>query len=123
VTRLQDRAGKSGIGCLGTIVLLVLVAYFGGRFFPPWLANQQFRDEMKTDARFGATLPDSMIRMRLVALADTLGIPPEGKKISIRRRPGRPPTITISTAYTVRVTLPIFGVKLLHFKPSAEEPL
>lgn len=123
MTRLQDRAGKSGIGCLGTIVILVLAAYFGGRFFPPWLSNQQFHDEMKTEARFGTALPDSLIRIRLIAIADTLGLPPEAKKISIRRRPGRPPTITISSTYTVRIMMPVFGLKLLHFNPSAEEPL
>ncbi len=123
MNRLRDRAGKGGIGCLGTIVMTVLVIYFGARFIPPWMHYQQFQDEMRSDARFGTTLTDSIIRIRLVAQADTLGLPPEAKRIVIRRRGGRPPTITISADYTERVDLPIFGIKLLHFKPKAEEPL
>ena len=123
MTRLRDRAGKSGIGCLGSIVLIVAVIYFGGRFIPPFIAYEQFRDEMKSNARFATTLPDSTIRMHLLAQVDTLGLPPEARKILIRRRPGRPPTITISTDYYAKVNVPIFGIKLLHFKPTAEEPL
>ncbi len=111
------------MGCLGSIVLIIAVAYFGARFFPPWLHYEQFRDEMKTEARYGASLPDSSIKMYLLAQIDTLGLPPEAKRIIIRRRAGRPPTITISTEYTVKVNVPIFGIKLLHFKPVIEEPL
>ena len=120
---LRDRAGKGGIGCLGTIVVAVLIVYFGARVLPPWMHYQQFLDEMRSDARFGTTLTDSTIRIRLVAQADTLGLPPEARHIVIRRRGGRPPTITISADYTEKVLLPIFGVKLLHFTPTAKEPL
>ena len=123
MTRRTARAGKSGIGCLGSIVIIVLIAFFAGRFFPPWLHYAQFRDEMKTEARYAATLPDSSIRMYLLAQIDTLGLPPEARRIIIRRRVGRPPTITITTEYTVKVQVPIFGIKLLHFKPVIEEPL
>ena len=123
VNRVRDRAGKGGMGCLGTIVAFGLVVYFGSQFVPPWVRYEQFRDEMRTEAQFGTTLADSVIRIRLVALADTLGLPPEAKRITIRRRPGRPPTITISTEYTERIALPIFGVKLVRFKPKAEETL
>ena len=120
---MRDRGGKSGIGCLGTIISILLIAFIGGRFIPPWLHYSQFRDEMKTEARYGASLPDSSIRMYLLAQVDSLGLPPEARKIIIRRRAGRPPTITISADYTVKVSVPIFGFKLLHFKPTVEEPL
>jgi hypothetical protein len=123
VNLLRDRAGKGGKGCLGTIVIIVVVAYFGARVIPPWMHYEQFQDEMRADARFGTTLPDSIIRIRLVAQADTLGLPAEAKRIVIRRRSGRPPTITISADYSEKILLPIFGIKLLHFKPKAEEPL
>jgi hypothetical protein len=123
VTRLRDRAGKSGIGCLGTIAIVVALGYFGARFLPPWMSYEQFRDEMKTEARFGTALPDSLIRIRLVAIADTLGLPPDAKKIVIKRRKGRPPTITISADYTMHVALPFGRLVPIRFKPSAEEPL
>lgn len=119
----KDRAGRGGPGCLGTIVIIAVVIFFAGRFLPPVLHDGQFRDEMKTEARYGASLPDSSIRIYLVAQADSLGLPPDARRIVIRRRAGRPPTITISADYTVKVNVPVFGIKLLHFKPSVEEPL
>ena len=104
-------------------MLIIAVVYFGGRFIPPWIAYEQFRDEMKSNARFATTLPDSTIRMHLLAQVDTLGLPPEARKITIKHRLGRPPTITISADYFVKVMVPIFGVKLLHFKPSVTESI
>ncbi len=123
MSRLRDRAGKGGKGCLVTIVILVVAAYLGARLIPPWMHYEQFQDEMRADARFGTTLSDSTIRMRLVAQADTLGLPSDARRIVIRRHGGRPPTITISADYSEKIALPIFGIKLLHFKPKAEEPL
>lgn len=120
---MRNRHGKGGLGCLGTIVVFGLIAWFGSRFINPYMHYEQFRDEMRSEARFGTSLPDSIILIRLRAQADTLGLPIEAKKISIRRRGGRPPTITISADYAEKITLPIFGIKLLHFKPKAEEPL
>jgi hypothetical protein len=122
VSLFRDRAGKAAKGCLGTIVIIVVAAYVGARVVPPWMRYEQFQDEMRANARFGTTLPDSIIRIRLVAQADTLGLPPDARRIVIRRR-GGPPTITISADYSEKITLPIFGIKLLHFKPKAEEPL
>ena len=119
----QDRAGRGGLGCLISIVLLVLVGYMGTRFIPPYMAYAQFRDAMRSDARFATTMADSTIHNHLIAQIDTLGLPPEARRIAIRRRLGHPSTITISARYSVNVKLPIFGVKVLHFKPSAEAPL
>jgi hypothetical protein len=120
---MKDRAGRGGAGCLISVVLLVLVGYMGIKLIPPYMRYQQFRDEMRTEARFATTMNDSTIRNVLVARADTLGLPPAAKRITIARRGGHPSTITISAEYTERVDLPIFGVKVLHYKPSAESTL
>lgn len=111
------------MGCLISIVLLVLVGYMGMKFIPPFMRYQQFRDEMRTDARFATTMQDSTIRNGLMARADTLGLPLAARRIQIARRSGRPSTIRISAEYIESVKLPIFGIKLLHYKPSAEAPL
>lgn len=123
VNRLVDRRGKSNIGCLGTLALLVAGAYLAAQFLPPLMHYEQFLDSMRSNAQFATTLTDSSIRDRLMAQADSLGLPPEAKKVVVLRRKGDPPTITISTEYTERVYLPIFGVKLLHFAPKVEESL
>jgi hypothetical protein len=119
----QDRAGRGGLGCLISVVILVLIGYMGMKFIPPYMRYQEFRDEMRTEARFATTMNDSTIRNTLVARADTLGLPPAARRILISRRGGHPATVTISAEYIEEVNLPIFGVKLLHYKPSAEAPL
>ena len=111
------------MGCLVSIVLLVLVGFIAVKYLPPYMRYAQFKDEMRTSARFATTVPDSIIRITLVARADTLGLPPEAKRIRIERRIGHPSTIIISAQYTEQVNLPIFGVKVLHYKPRAEAPL
>lgn len=103
--------------------MVALVGYTALQFIPPWMHYAQFRDEMRANARFGTTLPDSVIKTRLVAQVDSLHLPREAKKITIRRRGGRPPTITISAEYDERVKVPIFGIKILHFKPTVQESL
>ncbi|HEY4322302.1 MAG TPA: hypothetical protein VGM77_14135 [Gemmatimonadales bacterium] len=120
---MSDRAGRGGPGCVGTLAIIAIIIFLVAGFFPPWLHYAQFRDQMRSEARYGVTLADSVISQRLMTLADTLGLPPEAKKLTIRRHGGRPPTITISSEYTERVNVPFFGVKLLHFKPTAEESM
>ena len=120
---MQDRAGRGGFGCLVSIVLLVILGYLGTRFIPPYMRYGQFRDSMRADAGFATTMSDSAIRSGLVAQADSLHLPPEAHRIRIRRAGGHPPTITISAEYSESVDLPIFGIKVLHFKPSVEAPL
>lgn len=108
---------------MGTLAIVAIIVFLVAGFFPPILHYSQFHDQMRSEARYGVSLADSVIRQRLMTLADTLGLPPEAKKITIQRRGGRPPTITITSEYTERVNVPFFGVKLLHFKPSAEESM
>lgn len=90
---------------------------------PPWLRYEQFDAEMRSNARFAVTLPDSVIRVRLASQVDSLGLPPGAKMISIQRHGSHPAVITIRSEYDELVTLPIFGAKKLHFKAHAEEPL
>lgn len=120
---MSDQAGQGKFGCLGTIIVLAFIGFVGARVIPPWLRYEQFDAELRSNARFAVTLPDSMIRIRLASQVDSLGLPPAAKKISIQRHGSHPATITIRSEYDEVVTLPIFGVKKLHFKASAEEPL
>jgi hypothetical protein len=119
----DNRAGRSGLGCLASIVLLVLIGYLGTQFIPPYMRYEQFLDSMRSNARFATTMADSTMRNQLIAQADTLGLPVEAKHIVIRRQHGPPATISISSQYIEIVKLPVFGIKLLHYKPSAEAPL
>lgn len=118
----RARRGGSMVGCLLWVVLLVGAGWVGLQFARPWFANQQFEDEMKTAARFATTLSDSVIRRRVVARADSLGLPREAKRVVIRRSE-REGVITIRSRYEVTVTLPVIGPTVLSFEPQAREPL
>lgn len=103
-------------------MVIALIIFLAAKFLPPWMRYEQFHDQMRTEAQFGTTLADSVIQARLIASADTLGLPSDAKHITITRG-GDPPRIRISCAYSEHVALPILGVEVLHFHPSAEEAL
>src|SRR5262245_3545219 len=98
-TTVRNRRGGGALGCLGSIVVLATLVYAGFKLGPPWLRYQRFRDEMKQDAQFAISLPDSVIRNRLFLRADSLGLPPEAKKLLRIHRTRSPRIITITSEY------------------------
>jgi hypothetical protein len=120
---MTDRAGRSNLGCLGTILGLAFVGFLAIRIGPPWFRYEQYAAEMRFNARFASTLPDSQIRVRLSLQVDSLGLPDAARKVSIKRHGSHPQLITIRAEYDELVNIPIFGVKKVHFAPHAEEPL
>lgn len=118
----HTRRGGSTLGCLFTVVLLGTAAYVALLFARPWFANQQFRDDFQVAARFASTTSDSAIRVRLVARADSLGLPKEAKRITIRRFANEG-IVRIATRYEVAVEVPIIGTRVMNFDLSVEEPL
>jgi hypothetical protein len=118
----MDRRGGSRFGCTVLLLLFAAVVYAGFTLGPPWLRYQQYRDEMRTNARFAVTLPDSVIRSRLLERADSLRLPKAARQIVIRHTV-RPDMIRISAEYDEYVDFIFLGRKKLHFHPSVEEPL
>lgn len=122
VTPWRDRRGGTRAGCLGSLLMLAAFIYLIAMLGPPWLRYQQFRDEMHADAQFAVSLPDSVIRNRLVLRADSLGLPDEAKKIYIRRSLN-PRVILIRTQYGERLHFFLLGDKVWIFHPMVEEPI
>ena len=118
----SSRSGRVAFGCLLSLGIIALILYAGAKLGPPWLHYQQYRDEMRNEARYAVSLPDSVIRARLGERADSLGLPDAAKRITIRKGL-HPSTVTISSDYTVVIDLFLLGKKTLHFHPSAGEPL
>jgi hypothetical protein len=110
------------LGCLFTLVVLGTAAYVALLFARPWFANQQFQDDFQVAARFASATSDSTIRARLVARADSLGLPKEAKRISIRRFTNEG-IVRIAARYDVTIQVPIVGERVMHFDLSVEEPL
>lgn len=113
---VSGRRGGSTMGCLFTVVLIGLGVYVGITLGRPWFRYEQFRDEMTSAARFSSTLSDAQILTRLRAVADTLGLPPEAKRLVVKRLDPSG-SVVISVKYTERVTLPLYGEKIYKFSP------
>jgi hypothetical protein len=117
-----NRHGRGLLGCLFPIVLLVGFIYVGIQFGRPWFAYRQFQDEMRSVAKMSETLTDSAMTHRIQSRADSLGLPPEAKRLSIRRLPD-PARLEIRSQYEQTVKLPLLGPKVITFKPNAVEPI
>ena len=78
-------------------------------------------DEIGSSARLAPTLTDAVIRRRLAAKVDELGLPPDANKFTITRG-GKPRKITITTQYSETVDVPLLTHTFV-FQPEAEEAL
>jgi hypothetical protein len=98
-------------------VLLVVTAigYFGFNLGEAYLAFYRYQDRMKGEAKFAAHTTDAMIKMRVAAFADSLGLPEPANKVVVRRGEH---DIFIYANYEVRIELP-GHVREVHFNPSA----
>ncbi|MDX2121876.1 MAG: hypothetical protein SF070_12590 [Gemmatimonadota bacterium] len=104
-----------------SLVILVAGVYYGIHLGQPWFRYYQLVDEMRVSARLAPTLSDGVIRRRLEAKADELGLPPEAKKFQITRS-GKPRRIVITTQYSETVSVPLLTHTFVY-TPTAEEPL
>ncbi len=122
VSSVANRRGRGLFGCLFPIILLVAFIYVAVQFGRPWFAYRQYQQEMRYVAKLNESLGDSVMVVRIRARADSLRLPNEAKRLSIRRF-SEPARLEIRAEYRETVTLPIVGEKVLTFKPSAVEPL
>lgn len=121
----NSEAGKARLGCLFALFLLVAGLYYGIKFFEVKYRFYQMQDEVRNDATFAPTLDDQVIRRRLVAKADTLGLP-LGPKMWTIRRTRDPREIFIYSAYEDSVVIQFPGVTKVfrfRFEPQARAPL
>lgn len=113
---VRSRRGATTFGCLLTSLILLAAGYFGLKVGAVYWDAAQFEDTMKQHIRFAETLTDRQIYDRIVAKADTLGLPEEAKEVTVERQ-GR--HITVSADYVVMVELPLHN-RSFHFSPRAE---
>jgi hypothetical protein len=107
------RRGTSRLGCLVSVLLVVTIGYFGLNIGEVYLRFYRLRDAMEQEARFAQTRTDDAIRLRLAALADSIGLPEEAARVTIVRNANR---IVISSDYSETIELPLF-VRELKFTP------
>ena len=113
---VKARRGATTFGCLLTALLLVSAVYFGFKVGDVYWEYYQYKDTMRQHTRFAETLTDRQIYDRIVAKADSLGLPEEAKEVSVERV-GR--HISVSADYVVLVELPLHN-RSFHFTPHVE---
>ena len=113
---VKTRRGRSTLGCLFMLLLLTAAGYFAVNIGEPYLRFYRFQDAMRQEVRFAHNRTDDMIKRRLRAFADSLGMPEEAGHVTVRRGAK---TISIWSEYYEHVELPGM-VKEVHFNPHAE---
>ncbi len=119
----NSEAGKIKLGCLFTLVLLVAGVYYGIDFAHVRLRYYQISDYVKTQADFAPALDDATIRRRLIAKADSLGLPLGDRDWSIKRT-FSPRQIAIKATYQDSVVIEFPGLRKVFyftFTPQATE--
>ncbi len=119
-------AGKGKLGCLIVVILLVGIVYVGKSVGAVYWRYYQMQDEVKSQAEFAQGLTDKVILDRLVAQADTLGLPLGPDAWFIKRTTHAPKEITISAAYDDSVVFQAFSwrrVWYFHLHPHARADL
>src|SRR5215470_4926765 len=111
------------MGTLKAIVgILVIVAavYLCATLIPPYFANYQFEDAIKTEAQMStySTKTEDAIRETVFKKAQDLDIPVAKEHIKVQRTGGQNTgSILIEARYTVHVNLPGYPLDL-NFDPS-----
>jgi hypothetical protein len=115
---VKSRAGKSSLGCLSSVLFVAAASYFAVNIGGVIWDNYQFEDAMKQEVRFSSTRSDAVIKRRLAAYADSLGLPEAAQNVHVKR--GNK-VILIWAEYYHNIELPGM-VKEIRFNPQATGP-
>jgi hypothetical protein len=119
VRRLRNRPGKVKLGCLFTLVIVSALAFYGVNIGEVVINFYEYQDAMAQEAKFAAHTADDAIIAHLRAKADSLGLPIEAQKITVRRRGGQ---IWIWAVYHETIELP-FTMREYELMPHVEGDL
>lgn len=115
---VRRREGRSSLGCLVVLLLVVAAVYFAVNVGEVYLRFYAYRDFARQEARFGRLRTDAQIRARFAAKADSLGLPPEAGVVAVSRTERG---IVLSSEYVEHVELPLF-VRDIEFGIYEEGP-
>ncbi|HEY7368964.1 MAG TPA: hypothetical protein VIA29_03690 [Thermoanaerobaculia bacterium] len=120
----QERAramrGKTNIGCIVWLGILVLVGYALIKIVPVKVATSTFYDTMQEQAGFGSIKPLHVIEHDVLMRAQELRLPVTKQNLKVRRSARE---ITIEAEYEITVEF-AFGYKYVwKFHPVVSRPL
>ncbi|MGH7695110.1 MAG: hypothetical protein ACRENH_09015 [Gemmatimonadaceae bacterium] len=114
---VTPRAGRGKLGCLFLLLLLAAVVYVGVDVGEAYWRYYRFRDAVEQEAQYGANRSDADIKRRLIALADSLGLPDDASsRLRVHRSANR---LFIQTEYTEHIDKVLYK-RDIKFAPSAE---
>lgn len=125
VGRGGNRPGKARLGCLLMLAVLAVALWQGIGAFQVYFRYYRMQDAVNGQAELAPAIGDDVILDRLVAYADTLGLP-LGRRAWRIQRTSSPRQITIEATYrdSIVISLPfVRKVFPVDFKPSAKAPL
>jgi len=115
---VRRRDGRTQLGCLTMMLVVSAAVYFGVNLGGVLWNYYQFEDRMKQEVRFAASRSDAVIKRRLSAFADSIGLPEAARRVHVKR--GQK-IISIWAEYYDNLEFPGF-VKEIHFNPQAAGP-
>jgi hypothetical protein len=117
----RNRHGKARLGCLFTLLLVAVGAYYGAEIGGVYLDYYRMKDFMREQAAIAPSLSDTTIYRRVLQKVEELGLPEEAQEITVRRT-SRPREIIISTTYSVTIDTPFYR-RTIILTPEARQPL
>jgi hypothetical protein len=125
VAHARNRSGKTHVGCLFALLIVAAGIYVGIHVAEVYFRAYRLQDLVKDQVTFASLLTDDVIRRRLIAYSDTLGVP-LGARDWIVRRTWSPKEITISAQYRDTIRIEFLGLRrvfVVEFKPYGRGPL
>jgi len=107
--------GNTKLGCLVYLLIVSAVLYFGVHAGEVYFRYLEYKDAMQQEVRFRSYLPNERIISNLMAVADSLGLPPDAGVVTVTRKDGR---VTVEAHYEETIVLPGMR-KEVHFEPKA----
>ena len=106
--RLPGTSGKGNLGCLFSLLILVVLGYLGYKFVPHYMSHFELKDALNEIAvyrvaRGGSGSEKQTIQEEVIAKAKGLGIQLKRDDIKVRQEEEK---IYITVKYTVPVDLP-----------------
>jgi hypothetical protein len=125
VVRIGNEPGKTHLGCLFSLFLVVCAIWIGIDAGEVYLRYYRLQDFVKSQAEFAPALTDDVIRRRLVSYSDTLG-PSIGPKRWEIHRSTSPREITIRAQYDDSVVIQVLSLRKVfkvHFNVAGKADL
>lgn len=112
---VRPRRGRTQLGCLFSVLVVAAIGYFGVTVGSVLWDYYQYLDRMKQEVRFAASRSDAVIKRRISAFADSIGLPEAARNVHVKRSSKM---IVIWSEYYHNIEFPGF-VKEIRFNPQA----